>query len=135
MNFKKFVVSFLLLICALGTLSSCEKKQDVVPCNFFSEIIIYSLKPSITEAQHDETLQIVNKELSLKYSGFIERTTSKISNGKYIDIVFWKDSASCETAIKDASSNEVLSNYIEMIDPETMQQSLGQVVSTTKNCK
>lgn len=84
------------------------------------EVVLFEVNPGYSQKEAEKALSSLNDVLKLYY-GFIERTTAKNGDGKYIDIVYWSDMKSAKDAATDIMKNDIATSVFSIIKPESVQ--------------
>lgn len=84
------------------------------------EIVLFEINPGYTEKEATTALSSLNDIIKLYY-GFIERITAKNENGKYMDIIYWRDIKSAKSAAADITQNEKAAAIFSIIKPQSVQ--------------
>ncbi len=84
------------------------------------EVVLFEVNPGYSNTEAEKALSSLNDVLKLYY-GFIERTTAKNGDGKYIDIVYWSDMKSAKDAATDIMKNDIATSAFSIIKPESVQ--------------
>ena len=89
------------------------------------EIVIFSFKENYSDQQASEMAGTVNEFIS-KQSGFISRTTSKLGENRWIDIVYWESMQEAKDASEEAMKSETCGVFFSSINQESMQFMHGE---------
>lgn len=84
------------------------------------EVVLFEVNPKYTRTQVKKALSSLNDIVKL-YDGFIERTTGSNSDGKYIDILYWKDMECAKKASDAIMKNSKALEVFKVIKPESAQ--------------
>ncbi|GAA0721589.1 hypothetical protein GCM10009430_23070 [Aquimarina litoralis] len=84
------------------------------------EVVLFEVNPEYSTKQAKEALTSLNDIIKL-YDGFIDRTTASNKDGKFIDLLYWKDGNAAKKASEDIMKNPKAIAIFEIIKPETMQ--------------
>lgn len=84
------------------------------------EVALFEINKGFTEKETKEALTSLNDAIKL-YHGFIERITAKNENGKYVDIIYWKDINSAKAAATDLAQNEKAIAVFSIIKSKSVQ--------------
>ncbi len=84
------------------------------------EVVLFEAYPGYSKKEVEKALTSLNDILKLHY-GFIERTTARSAEGKYIDIVYWTDMKSAKDAAANVLKNEEAVAVFNIIKPESIQ--------------
>ncbi|TPN88865.1 hypothetical protein [Aquimarina algicola] len=84
------------------------------------EVVSFEVYPGYSKEEAKEALTALNDIIKFYY-GFIERITANNNEGKYIDIIYWKDMESAKAAAAELNKNEAASEIFKIIRPETIE--------------
>jgi hypothetical protein len=84
------------------------------------EVVLFEVNPGYSQKEAENALASLNDALKLYY-GFIERTTARNKDGKYIDIIYWSDMKSAKEAAKDIIKNDIITTTFNIISSESVQ--------------
>ncbi len=84
------------------------------------EVVLFEVNPGYSQKEAERALASLNDVLKLYY-GFIERTTAKNGDGKYIDIVYWSDMKSAKDAATGIMKNDIATSAFSIIKQESVQ--------------
>ncbi|WP_299896850.1 hypothetical protein [uncultured Aquimarina sp.] len=84
------------------------------------EVVLFEVNPEYSTKQAKEALTSLNDIIKL-YDGFIDRTTASNEDGKFIDLLYWRDANAAKKASEDIMKNPKAVAIFEIIKPETMQ--------------
>ncbi len=109
----------------VNLLFNCTTKQDQELMSIKTEpgvveIVLFEANPEYTQQDVQKALASLNDILKLYY-GFVQRTTARSGEGKYIDIVYWTDMESAQKAAGDILKNEKASSIFSVIKSESVQ--------------
>jgi hypothetical protein len=86
------------------------------------EIVIYKTKPGITPEAHRRHAVAAGAVLAM-LDGFQGRSFSEGEKGEWVDVVYWRDLAAAEQAMKTASelNRQEIHDFFEDIDGASIQ--------------
>ncbi|GGX03153.1 hypothetical protein [Aquimarina muelleri] len=84
------------------------------------EVVLFEINPGYTEKDAKKALSSLNDIVKLYY-GFVERITAKNENGKYMDIIYWRDINSAKSAAADLAQNEKATIAFSVIKSQSVQ--------------
>lgn len=84
------------------------------------EVVLFEINAGFTEKEAKKALSSLNDIIKLYY-GFIERITAKNENGKYVDIIYWRDINSAKAAATDLVQNEKAVAVFSIIKSKSTQ--------------
>ena len=84
------------------------------------EVVLFETNPEYSIEQVKEALSLLNETIKL-YKGFIERITASNNEGKYIDILYWKDMECAKQAAEDIIKHPMAIQAFKVIKPESVQ--------------
>lgn len=112
------------VLALVVTLSSCNNYQQTKLESEMEkpgviEVVMFkaneNIKPEVAQKQLTRLNDFVAKQ-----PGFISRKTAIADDGQYLDLVFWKDLASAETASEKAMQDPVVAEVFNVIHQDEM---------------
>ena len=88
--------------------------------NIAIEVVIFKAKPGVSDSQL-QTAALAVTSLLKEMSGFISREFGTSEDGKYIDIVHWRDILSAKAAAEKVMSIPKCGEFFGLIDQNQMQ--------------
>ncbi len=82
------------------------------------EIVIFSFKEDLSDQEAMKKAQLVNDFISSR-KGFISRTTSKLEDGRWSDLVYWESLEEAKAANAEAMKCEPCGLFFSTIDEES----------------
>ena len=92
------------------------------------ELVTFKVKASATPAQFAATGASVNAWVRVQ-PGFLSRALSQGDDGTWFDVVFWASAATAKAAAQQFMVDLAQSDFIALIDPESVKMTLAQVQS------
>jgi hypothetical protein len=96
------------------------------------EIVIYKIKKGVNEDEHITRAIEVAKSLS-KLDGFVGRNFTKDSEGKWVDLVYWKDMTSAKNAASVFPTLPECQEFLADINEDDIQYIHTSVLKTETN--
>jgi hypothetical protein len=114
----------LILLFSIPLLISCNIKHEKKPLPLNQatviEVVIYQTKPGVKDAEHLKNAASITPILA-NFNGFIARQFSKTTDGKWIDLVYWKDLSSAEKAAETIAHIPACQTFLADIDSQKME--------------
>ena len=88
--------------------------------NIAIEVVVFKAKAGVSDGQLQAAALAVTPILK-KMPGFISREFAVSEDGKYIDVVHWKDLSSAKAAAENVMSIPVCGEFFGLIDQNEMQ--------------
>lgn len=107
-----------LFLCCTSIFSQNQHLMNNKP--YTMEVVLFEINPEYSTEQAKEALTSLNDIVKL-YDGFIDRTTARNKDGKFIDLLYWTDATAAKKASEDIMKNPKAVAIFEIIKPETMQ--------------
>lgn len=112
-----FLTMSLLLV---GCKDSHENVAKVIEKTVVTEIVIYNTQAGVQRKNHIKHAEAISPILA-KQDGFISRQFSQSSNGKWVDIVYWKNLASAEKAAEQVQHISECTLFFSDMDPKSIE--------------
>ena len=124
-NFLKLII----LVFSVIMLSACHKDKEVnMDKATVIETVIYQTTPGVSGSEHIKKAAAISPILA-KLPGFVSRQFSKTADGKWIDIIYWKNLTSAEKAAEEVKSIPECQVFFADMDEKTMQFMHSTIVS------
>lgn len=91
------------------------------------EMTSFQLTEGISETDFLKAVNTMQKGFLDHQPGFIDRKLTKDENG-WQDVVQWKTRESLKQAMKDAENSEFAASFMQMIDFESVQMKISEVI-------
>lgn len=83
------------------------------------EMVMFNTNENVPVKDGKKAMEALSDFVS-QQPGFISRTTSVTKEGEFLDLVFWTNLTSAQTASEKAMKNETLLKHFGVIDQSTM---------------
>jgi hypothetical protein len=95
------------------------------------EVVHFTSNKEVTDSQLIDAAQNMLSTLQ-SWDGFIKRELVKVSDKKWIDVVYWKDNKVAMTAQENAMKSEICLAYFSLMTVGEEQMYHGNVVLSHK---
>ncbi len=127
MTLLKKCILFFIAVSFFDCGYSYQNKENSIDKKSVTEIVIYSTKAEVQRIDHLKNAKAISIFLA-KQNGFISRRFSQAPDGKWMDIIYWKNLDSAEKAaeaVKDIPECErffldIDQKYMEFMYTETL---------------
>ncbi len=92
------------------------------------ELVTFKVKTNTTPAQFAAAGAPVTTWVRGQ-PGFLSRALSKGADGTWFDVVFWESAATAQAAAKQFMVDQGQSDFMALIDPESVKMTFAQVQS------
>jgi hypothetical protein len=77
----------------------------------------FRIAKGVSEEQVVKAARDIQEEFLAKQRGFIRRELLRGEGGQWADLIYWKDRASVDAAMKEAESSPVCHLYFKVMEP------------------
>jgi len=91
------------------------------------EVVVFNTKNNVTDQQVTNTATLMLKTMR-SWDGFMSRELVKVGDGKWIDVVHWKNPEAAILAQEKAMKSEVCLAFFSLIDEKLQQFYHGEIV-------
>lgn len=92
------------------------------------ELVTFKVKASATPSQFVAASAPVTTWVRAQ-PGFLSRAVSQGEDGTWFDVVFWESDATARAAAEKFMVDQAQSDFMAMIDPDSVKMTLAQVHS------
>ncbi len=117
--FKKWALIFIAM-SFFGCSYSCQKNKPVNDKIGVTEIVIYKTKVGVQRTDHLKKAKAISTILA-QQDGFIARQFSQTSDGKWMDIIYWKNLSLAEKAAEAVKNIPECELFFSDIDQKHME--------------
>lgn len=79
------------------------------------ELAPFAVKPGVTEAQVLEASEVLQRDFLAGQPGFVRRDLLRGDDGRWLDLVYWRDAASAEAVMAAAAASPVCHTYFGLM--------------------
>lgn len=115
-----FVLTGFLLLDACSVKHDDKNKLPNMNQAGVIEIVIYQTNPGVNDKKHLVKAASMTLVLS-KFNGFISRQFGKNTDGKWVDLVYWKDLSSAKFAANSVAGIPECQAFFSDIDAKKME--------------
>ena len=90
------------------------------------EVVIFNIKSNVTSQEVMDSAKLM-RETMHSWDGFMSRELVKVGDGKWIDIVHWKNLEAATLAQEKAMKSEVCLTFFNLIDEKQQQFYHGEI--------
>ncbi|NJM94583.1 MAG: hypothetical protein HC842_07910 [Cytophagales bacterium] len=87
----------------------------------------FKLKPGVSETELLAASQVLQREFLSKQPGFVKRDLSKLSEGQYVDIVYWENKASANQPMDNSLKSTTCADYFSLMETNENDPNQGVV--------
>ncbi len=109
------LVAAALAVLLPAALSGCATRS---PSGAHVEWAEFRLAAGVTEAALREASDRLQTAFLREQEGFIRRELLKGENGRWVDVVYWKDREAAEAAVNNAGNSPVCMAYFQLMAGE-----------------
>jgi len=117
--FKKCILLFM-AVSFFGCSYSHQNKERAFDKTVITEIVIYRTKVGVQRIDHLKKAKLISTILA-KQDGFIARQFSQTPDGKWVDIIYWKNLDLAENAAEIVKSIPECELFFSDIDQKHME--------------
>ena len=78
----------------------------------------FRVRPGVTEPQIRAASTAIQEEFIARQPGFLRRELLRADDGSYVDVLWWRDRASAETAMAAAMQSPACARYFELMESD-----------------
>lgn len=119
-NHSKISTFILMCVLLVGCKDSHENVDKVIDKAVVTEVVIYNTQAGVQRKDHIRHAEAISPILA-KFDGFISRQFSQTSDGKWVDIVYWKNLDSAEKAAKKVQHIPECTLFFSEMDPNSIE--------------
>ncbi len=120
MSLFKRCILFFIIVSFFGCSYSHPNKEPSIDKIGVTEIVIYRTKSGVQRIDHLKKSKTISTFLA-KQNGFISRQFSQTLDGKWVDIIYWKNLDSAEKAAEVVRSIPECEFFFSDIDQKHME--------------
>jgi len=120
MSHSKIGAFLLMSLLLVGCKDSHKKAENVIDKTVVTEIVIYNTQAGIQRKDHIKHAEAISPILE-QLDGFISRQFSQTADGKWVDIVYWKNLASAEKAAEKVQHIPECTLFFSDMDPNSIE--------------
>ncbi len=120
MNYFKISTFLLMSLLLVGCKDSYKNTENSIDKTVVTEIVIYNTEAGVQRKDHIKHADAISPILA-KLDGFISRQFSQASDGKWVDIVYWKNLDSAEKAAAAVQHIPACTLFFSDMDPKNIQ--------------
>lgn len=129
-KFGRDFFALLILILSIIILIVGEKNKRInMDQATVIETVIYQTNPGVNDKEHLKKAVAISPILE-KFPGFISRQFSKTADGKWIDIIYWRDLSSAQQAAEEVKTIPECQVFFAEMDEKTMRFMHSKILST-----